>query len=563
VAGCGSDVSSLALSACGGGGSDPDTAAKPSAPASSVSANGDAATKLNGATTTELANGTSSGASTGSSSGSANQNGGSGGAASTVTNVAANGSGSMLAGVVATGGSTSTGGTTTAGGTTAAGGSITTGGTAGVGGTTTATTAGATSAGGTTTTGGKPTTGGTNTTSSTTTTGSTGTTTTGSTNTTTPTTGTTTPTPADSNTVPVVVKNSAGEYANFPQVSVTLCTPGATGSTQCVTIDKMLLDTGSYGVRVVASALGSALTQGLPAQTGAVGDSTSAAPIAECTLFASGYTWGAVKRADVIIGEKKAANLPIQVMGDGGFAEPSDCSSRGGQDLSSVAALGANGILGLGPLPQDYPSAAKQVLPATYYMCPTSSECVNASVPLGKQVANPVSAFATDNNGIVVQLPAVDANGSSTVTGQLIFGVGTRANNALASGANIAPLSDNGRLTTTYGMTRYVNSFVDTGSNGIFFPDSTIAQYSSWYTPGTPLALNASISSTGSTTIPVSVSVGNALTLFSSGNAAFSNVAAYSSGVFAWGLPFFYGRSVFIVMKGSTANAQPGPFIAF
>ena len=53
-------------------------------------------------------------------------------------------------------------------------------------------------------------------------------------------------------------------------------------------------------------------------------------------MFASGYTWGPIKRADVTIGSKKASNLPIQVIGDSGYTVPSDCMSRGGPNLGSL-----------------------------------------------------------------------------------------------------------------------------------------------------------------------------------------------------------------------------------
>lgn len=102
-----------------------------------------------------------------------------------------------------------------------------------------------------------------------------------------------TPTPvADVNTFPITVERWTGNYANMPYVTVTLCIPGVQGSTQCATIDHMQLDTGSAGVRVLASALGPALASRLPAQSGATNDPTGNAPITECAVFGSGYTWG-------------------------------------------------------------------------------------------------------------------------------------------------------------------------------------------------------------------------------------------------------------------------------
>jgi hypothetical protein len=326
----------------------------------------------------------------------------------------------------------------------------------------------------------------------------------------------------------------------------------------------MIVDTASFGVRVVASALGASLVQALPAQTGASSDSTGTTPIAECTLFGSGYTFGSIKRADVTIGAMKAANLPIQIIGDGAFNVPSDCSSRGGTSLSTAAALGANGILGIGPQTQDYPGAVVLVVPATYYTCSTSTSCAGARVPLAQQVTNPVTAFATDNNGTIVQFPAVPASGAPTLAGTLVFGVGTRANNALPASPSIIPLSAVGRLTTTYLGTRYAGSYIDSGSNGLFFPDATIPGLAgNWFTPSAPLALSAGMSSTGSKVVSVPFTIADPTASIASSNSAVPNAGAYTSGVFAWGLPFFFGRNVYTVIGNATVGSVTGPFIAF
>jgi hypothetical protein len=243
------------------------------------------------------------------------------------------------------------------------------------------------------------------------------------------------PAPVADNIVPVNIFSDYTDYriVNMPYVSVTFCVPGKQGASQCATVDHMVLDTGSNGVRVVASALGAAFAGKLPMQTGASNDSTGKAAIAQCALFASGFTWGSMRAADVTIGKKTASGIPIQLIGDSTLAawKPQDCSSRGGQDMSTVEGLRANGIVGIGHMAQDYPDAAKYALSANYYYCPTPWSCTAASVPLDKQTANPVPAFATDNNGTIIRLPAQPPMGQPSVTGQLVFGIGTRENNAL------------------------------------------------------------------------------------------------------------------------------------
>ena len=72
---------------------------------------------------------------------------------------------------------------------------------------------------------------------------------------------------AANNVIPITVNGalcSANSYLNKPCVSVTVCTPG---TSTCQTIDDILLDTGSYGLRIFKQAL----TVSLPQVTGAAG----------------------------------------------------------------------------------------------------------------------------------------------------------------------------------------------------------------------------------------------------------------------------------------------------
>ncbi|WP_313064800.1 DUF3443 domain-containing protein [Paraburkholderia sp. LEh10] len=354
---------------------------------------------------------------------------------------------------------------------------------------------------------------------------------------------------------------------NMPYVSVTFCVPGKQGASQCASVDHMLLDTGSVGVRVISAALGAALGAKLPAQTGASNDPTGTAAIAQCALFASGYTWGSTRRADVTIGEKTASGIPIQLIGDSGFTwTPSDCSSRGGPGMNDVAHLGANGIVGIGNLARDYPGAANAPLAANYYYCPTPWSCTAASVPLNKQTANPVAAFATDNNGTIIRLPAVPPTGLASVTGELVFGIGTRENNALPATPTLVVVTDDrGGFTTNY-RGRTVSSFVDSGSNGLFFQDSTLPLMTgnTWFAPATTQSLSAiMISKTGNAQSSVPFSIADASSLFALGYAAYGNLGGASSSYFIWGLPFFYGRSVYTALSGVQAATQKGPYVAF
>ncbi|MCW3481296.1 DUF3443 domain-containing protein [Neisseriaceae bacterium JH1-16] len=349
---------------------------------------------------------------------------------------------------------------------------------------------------------------------------------------------------------------------NIPYVSVTLCAPG---SGSCQTIDHVLVDTGSTGLRILASALNVAL----PQQTNGSG-----VPIASCAQFAHSYSWGAVKTADLKISGEQASSLPIQVIGDSGFPNvPSTCSSIG-PAMNTTSALGANGILGVGVFRQDCGNACVSGTTANlYFTCPNgSSSCQSTTQPLAQQITNPVSLFAGDNNGTLIQLPAIGSNGNATATGSLIFGIGTRTNNGLGSAVALGLNPSSGTLSVTYKGTTYNTGFIDSGSNAIFLNDSSIPTCASgsvaadFSCPNTPLSLSASNSGTN-TSGTVGFAMANAVSLFQNNPsyAAFSNLGGpgLNAATFDWGLPFFYGRQVFTALEGANTPAGNGPYVAY
>ncbi|MFP3648455.1 DUF3443 family protein, partial [Paraburkholderia sp. SIMBA_054] len=56
------------------------------------------------------------------------------------------------------------------------------------------------------------------------------------------------------NTATITVDKSMGSI-NMPKVSIKICVPGTQSTPQCVTVDNMLVDTGSTGVRIAARAI--------------------------------------------------------------------------------------------------------------------------------------------------------------------------------------------------------------------------------------------------------------------------------------------------------------------
>lgn len=355
----------------------------------------------------------------------------------------------------------------------------------------------------------------------------------------------------------------ANNIINVPFVSATVCRPG---TSICQTINHLLLDTASSGLRIIApGVLDPALA--LPAVTGAGGN-----PVGACATFVSGYFWGSVRRADVKMAGETASSVQVQLVADSDAAfrsVPSDCSNTG-LNIGTVARLGANGILGVGLFKEDCgPDCAAHPRQASYYECTASSGCTGVAMPLADQVANPVSAFAANNNGVVVTMPAVPAGGATTLTGALIFGIGTQSNNQVGSATVYAADSD-GNFTTVYKGRSLPRSFLDTGSNGLFFQDASIPECfpssgfsSGFYCPSATLSLSAVNTSANGASGPVTFTVESAQALDDAVRAASVGGGSFDSTAFDWGMPFFFGRTVFVAIDGAGTAHGTGPYWAY
>jgi len=356
-------------------------------------------------------------------------------------------------------------------------------------------------------------------------------------------------------------------YADGAFTSVTICNPG---TTTCQTIPGILVDTGSFGLRILASQI--TLTGLQPLTSGG-------STLYNCVNFIDmSFLWGAAEVADVGMASEKASSETIQVIADPtGFTIPFECSN-GGVDEDSQAELGANGIVGIGPEPVDCGEACDPNFnggvppdPSPYYLCSTT--CTATSVLISQQVANPVALFATDNNGTIVELQPL-SGAAATATGSLVFGIGTETNNQVGS-ATIFTLDSEDNFSTTFNGTLYDASFIDLGSNGFFFPDASIptcpGNESSFFCPTSLLNLSALNTGANNATNTVDFSIDNAENLFNEGggaDAAFSTLGGPNLGAgagFDWGLPFFYGKNVFTSIDGQTvpAGTPPAPWWAY
>ena len=365
---------------------------------------------------------------------------------------------------------------------------------------------------------------------------------------------------SQANVVPITVNGSlcsSGSYQNKPCVSVTVCTPG---TSNCQTVSDILLDTGSYGLRIFQQALSVPLTQ-VTVASGA---------LAECVTYADGSSdWGPVQTASVVLGNEPGVQLPIQVI-NAGFATPTRACSNAD---TSPSVAGLNGILGVGPFPQDCGTLCSSSARNGFYSACVGSTCSGTAVPLASQVQNPVALLPRDNNGILVQLPSIPLGGVPSVNGSLILGIGTQSNNAPA-GAVAYPTDNSADLTTAFNGQTLSSSFIDSGSNGLYFPAPASllpdcgGQSTGFYCPASTLSLSATNTGAfGSPSGTVAFQIGNYNSLVASGNGVFrelgggSNVGGSNS--FDWGLPFFFGRNVFVGLEGASSSLGSGPYFAY
>jgi hypothetical protein len=380
------------------------------------------------------------------------------------------------------------------------------------------------------------------------------------------------PTSATPNTLTLTVDtgpSAAAGQINHAYVTIKVCASGS--QTQCASIDHILLDTGSSGLRLVRSVLVAGGVT-LAAETDAQGQA-----IEECMTFSGGQTWGPVASADLTLAGEVAAKLPVQVMDDtnAGAPPPASCGASGTL-INDVSGFGANGVLGVGVFAEDCGAAC--VSPTTplalYYGCTSAGVCTAENIVLADQVTNPVALFTSDNNGIIVNLPNLqNANGDASATGQLIFGIATQADNTLpVTGLTVLGADTNGDFTATYnGGTTVLPALIDSGTDSYSFDDPTIAvcssgNYVGYYCPAVApqslFAVNTGVGTYNATnTVDFAIADPNS---FVANAAAFIDLGGGGGSTrFTWGMPFFYGRKVYFGIDQRVSGSYTGPFYAY
>jgi len=367
---------------------------------------------------------------------------------------------------------------------------------------------------------------------------------------------------ASLNILPITVNGSlcsaatSANYVNKPCVSVTVCTPG---TSTCQIISDILLDTGSYGLRLFKTTLTDvSLTQ----------VASGSGSLAECVSFADGSSsWGPVMTADVILGQEPAVTVPIHVIDATFFSVPAGC----GIPDQSPSSAGFNGILGVGLFAEDCGAGCVSVANnGLYYSC-SGSTCTGTKVELTSQVQNPVALLPQDNNGVIVQLPAVATGGKISIDGSLILGIGTQSNNTPSGVTTYQADPNTGDFITVFNGITYSQSFIDSGSNALYFSASSsvltpcTGGNTGWFCPSFLTSLSATNKGyAGTPSKDVTFQIGNADNLFKSSNMVFGELGGSWPGQsFDWGLPFYFGRDVYLGIEGKPSSLGTGPYWAY
>jgi hypothetical protein len=263
-----------------------------------------------------------------------------------------------------------------------------------------------------------------------------------------------------------------------------------------------------------------------------------------------------------------------------GAAPPATCGASGTL-VNKVTDWSANGVIGVGVFAQDCGAACVSATTplAMYYGCTAAGACSAENVALSAQVTNPVTLFAADNNGIIVSMPNLqNANGDSSVQGELTFGLGTQTDNPVpATGLTMLGADAHGDFTATYnGGTTALPALIDSGTDAYSFDDPTIAVCTSaawvgYYCPAVaPQSLSATNAGAASTTANVTATSNTVDFAVADPNTFVANAAAFEGLAggggatrFTWGMPFFYGRKIYIGFEAKASGSFTGPYYAY
>jgi hypothetical protein len=370
------------------------------------------------------------------------------------------------------------------------------------------------------------------------------------------------PVPLAPNEMPIWV-GGADREPNVPFVSVTVCVPG---TSECQTIDHIVLDSGSSGLRLFSSVVSLNLAVEKASLAGVQ------APVAECMLFGGGNSfWGPVVIADVVLGGETAPRVPIQLWDNAYGSKPGDCFAP----ITEPSGFGTNGVLGISPAQMDCSrESCSDLGGSTYYTCDVFGSCSPAQLPRAKHIPNPVSLLKNDNNGVVVSFPALPAGADVSASGTLFLGIGTHANNRVKKGTHVLHSTYDGEFKALIEDQIYM-ARLDTGTpswnmpSGLDVPGCRGVEASNHYLcPDSSVTFAATVQGidhVGGTSF--SFQIGNAEQQYTLGHFAADDYGQSWGGLLSsnmlFGMPFFYGKTVYFGIAGRSTPVGRGPFEAF
>ncbi len=331
-------------------------------------------------------------------------------------------------------------------------------------------------------------------------------------------------------------------------VSVTVCKPG---SSQCVTVNDVMIDTGSTGLRLQSFALPADFR--LPSVPG-----PDRKPLAECLHFESSRAWGSVVRADIRFGSNgpSALGVPIQVIGDSVGPRPDSCAGGGATPTS-------NGTLGIGIHATDCSGVCTQSIQAPRYYTCDQIICspLAGQVDQSYRLPNPVTRLNGHNNGIIIDFPKVSPNGSIEAKGTLSFGLDNSGPNNLGSARRLF-LGATGRFTTLYNGQAYPASYIDSGTETYVLPNDQLNRCkfkTAGFCPAADTKINLEFLGQDQARVAETIVVGNYEALRNSTIGASDRLAIYNirdPNSYVYGAPFFLGRKIYLLFEGQSVQAN-------
>jgi hypothetical protein len=196
---------------------------------------------------------------------------------------------------------------------------------------------------------------------------------------------------------------------------------------------------------------------------------------------------------------------------------------------------------------------------------------------------NPVIALPQDNNGFQIVMPSIPVGGAMQVSGALILGLNTQANNSLAqtvsSALQLLPLDSQQRFSLYLDGVPY-GALMDSGTSINTLPTATAptcgVSAPLGYCPSSNVIqpIQMAAASRPSLVFETSLSIGNWISLLSTNLPAINDIASktpsslLSNGIQGTlGAPFFYGRRISFGISGQSVQLPnesfSNNFIAF